>query len=86
MQEEEALLAQEIAEKRAAEIAEKEEAMRRLRDELESIRMEAQEKDAAYSALILQQTQMNQTQTHVQENDYDENVESEENTEYGKLS
>lgn len=82
--EEEALLAQEVAEKRAAEISEKEEAMRQLKNELESIRLEAQEKDAAYSALILQQSQMNKmNQTHVQENDYDETVESEENTEYG---
>lgn len=79
-------MAQEVAEKRAAEISEKEEAMRQLKNELESIRMEAQEKDAAYSALIMQQSQMNKmNQTHVQENDYDETVESEENTEYGKL-
>lgn len=82
--EKEALEAQEVAEKRAAEISEKEAEMRALQEQLEAIRRETSEKDAAYNALIIehaQQSKMNTT--HVKEHEYEETAENEAETTYG---
>ncbi|XP_052833100.1 moesin [Octopus bimaculoides] len=82
--EREALEAHEVAEKRAAEISEKETQMRELQEQLETIRRETEEKDAAYNALIVQHAQQSKINAeHVKEHDYEESAGTEEETTYG---
>ncbi|XP_036370430.1 moesin isoform X2 [Octopus sinensis] len=82
--EREALEANEVAEKRAAEISEKETQMRELQEQLEAIRRETEEKDAAYNALIVQHAQQSKINAeHVKEHDYEESAGTEDDTTYG---
>ncbi|GAB1611322.1 moesin-like isoform X2 [Argonauta hians] len=74
--EREAMEAQEIAEKHAAEISNKELQMRELQEQLENIKRETEEKDEAYNALIRQHAQQSKIpeQEHVKEHDYEDDT------------